>query len=85
MESKSRIVAKHLASSIVGLVAGGFATKAANKRTPLKDDGIPVLLLSCVVSFVVASKLQPTTDKIVDATFDFVIAKRQAWRNRKSK
>jgi len=84
MEIPPRLVAKHVASSIVGLFVARAVGNAADRRN-LKKDSIPVLLVGTALAFVVAAKLEPVTDKIVDTTFDFVAAKRQAWKNRKSK
>lgn len=80
----TRTIAKHLASSVLGIGIGTVVTKTADNHTNLKKDGYPVQIVGGLLAFVICTQFQPVTDKIVDSTFDFVAAKRQARKDKKS-
>jgi hypothetical protein len=72
----ARNASKFVAKSIVTLGVAKQTAEIVDDYTQLDEDDNIVTIGSTLVGWYVSDKLKPVTDKIVDTTFDFVIAQR---------
>jgi hypothetical protein len=79
-----RIIAKKLAQGLVAAQVGRLTNGALRNYTDIDTDNIVVEAGVGTVSWLVSEYCSPITDKIVDKTADFVNAKREARRAKKS-
>lgn len=79
-----RSVAKHLAESVVGMGTSVLTVKAVDNYTGYDKDAFVVKIGAGAVGFVVAGKLKPYTDTVVDKTADFIVEKREARKAKKN-
>lgn len=79
-----RNVAKFIVKSIVATKTADLAADALAENTSFEEDDLVVEIGSQCFGWYISSKLQPVTDKIVDKTADFVVAKREARKAKKT-
>ena len=86
MESESLAldVAKWLLNSAVAMKTAQLAADTVADYTRFEKDSLAVRLGSGAIGMVVARKLEPATDAIVDKTADFIVEKRNKFRSRKN-
>jgi hypothetical protein len=65
-----RQIAKLAANIVVGTAIGSFVTKAILANAPATEKFKTAEMTGMLVGSVAASKLRPTTDKLVDDWFD---------------
>lgn len=80
-----RDLVKMIADVAVGYEVQHVTANAIADNTSLEEDSRTVQIATGVLGMYVATKLSPITDKIVDTTFDFVIAQRNRRREKKDK
>lgn len=80
-----RDLARMVIDVAIGYEVQHVATNVISDNTSLDEDSRPVLVGTSVLGMYVATKLSPITEKIVDTTFDFVIAQRDKRREKKNK
>lgn len=71
-----RGAAKFAVRSIVAMKATSLAKDAMTDYTALEEDSMTVRIGSKLIGSFVSTKAAPYTDKIVDKTADFIVAKR---------
>lgn len=79
-----RSISKFVVNSIVVMKSTELAKDAMTDYTSLDEDSIAVRIGSKVIGAAVGSRLKPYTDKAVDKTADFVVAKREARKAKKA-
>jgi hypothetical protein len=80
-----RNVVKYVVKTAVYLKATSLLEDAMVDYTRFEEDDIIVKIAPKVVAWYVSDKLQPVTDKAVDVTADFIVAKREAHKANKNK
>jgi hypothetical protein len=80
----ARSAAKFVAKSIVAMKTAKLTENALTDYTSLEEDSMAVDIAGGVVGWYVSDKLKPVTDSIVDKTADFVTAKREARKAKKT-
>jgi hypothetical protein len=78
-----RNVAKYVAKSIVYLKVTQITEDAITDYTRFEEDDLVVRIVPKVVAWAVSDKLKPVTDKVVDKTADYIVAKREARASKK--
>lgn len=79
-----RGVVKHVASSAVGMGTSVFTAKTVDNYTRFEKEDFIVKLGAGAVGFIVATKVTPYTDMAVDKTADFITAKYEARKTKKT-
>jgi hypothetical protein len=79
-----RNVVKYVVKTAVYLKATSLLEDAMVDYTRFEEDDIVVKIAPKVVAWYVSDKLQPVTDKAVDVTADFIVAKREAHKAKKN-
>jgi len=79
-----RNVTKFTVRNIIFLETAELTSDAVTDYTSFDEDDLVVRIGSKIVGWYVAEKVRPVTDKMVDVTFDFVAAKRDARAAKKS-
>lgn len=79
-----RNVVKYVVKTAIYLKVSERAAEAMTDYTCLEEDSITVKLGSKVIGWAVADTAKPYTDKLVDKTANFINAKREARKARKS-
>jgi hypothetical protein len=82
IEFTPRNVAKYVVKATVYLKTTQLAEDAITDYTRFEEDDIVTSIGSKCIGWYVSDKLKPVTDKMVDKTADFIVAKRE---NRKAK
>jgi hypothetical protein len=72
-----RNVAKWMVKATVQFKATKLVRNALVDYTEFESDDLVVKISSNVIGWGVSAKLQPVTDKLVDKTADFIVAKRE--------
>ena len=72
-----RNVAKFVVKTLVAGKAAAIAEDVIVSRTSLEEDTTIVDISSSLVGWYVSDRLQPYTDKIVDKTADWIVARRK--------
>lgn len=80
-----RNVVKYMVRTFVSIKATSMSKDAIIRRTSYEKDNIPLRLVTGVIGWYVSYKLTPLTDKMVDLTADFIVAKRDQWKAWKAK
>lgn len=83
-ESFPRTAAKWIVSSIIAIKTIDLVENAAGDYTRFEKDSLAVRLGAGAISLAVTSKTTPYTDKMVDKTADFIVAKREKMRAKKN-
>jgi hypothetical protein len=79
-----RGAAKLVLSSLVAGKASDLTKHAVGDYTRFDDDSRVASLSGMVVGWYVSDKLKPVTNKIVDKTADFIVAKRESRKAKKN-
>lgn len=82
IEFTPRNVAKYVAKTIVYLKVTQISENAMIDYTRFEKDDLVVKIAPKVVAWYVSDKLKPVTDKMVDKSADFIVAK---WNDRSAK
>lgn len=80
-----RDLAKAAINIAIGYKVQDTAARAIVDNTSLEEDSKSVRFGTTLLGVYVATKLDPITEKVVDTTFDFVIAQRNKRRERNNK
>lgn len=83
-ESLARDVAKWLLNSAVAMKTAQITVDSIDNYTNFDKDSMAVKLGGGAVGMVVARKLEPITDAIVDKSTDFVVEKYKKFRDKKN-
>ena len=83
-ESLARDVAKWLLNSAVAMKTAQVTVDTIDNYTNFDKDSMAVKLGGGAVGMVVARKLEPVTDAIVDKTANFITEKRNKFRTKKN-
>lgn len=83
MEFTARNAAKYVVKAIVASKTAQVAEDVITDYTRFEEDDTVVDISSHLIGWYVSSKLQPITDKMVDKTADFIMAKRQEMKDKK--
>jgi hypothetical protein len=75
-ETFARTAAKWIVTSIIAVKTTELAENTANDYTRFDKDSLAVKLGAGAIALVVTSAVTPYTDKVVDKTVDFIVAKR---------
>jgi hypothetical protein len=78
-----RNVAKFVVTTTISVKANAKAREVISDYSQFEEDDLPVHLTGQVVGWYVSAKVKPLTDKMVDKTADFIVAKREQMKNRK--
>jgi len=76
-----RGAAKFVVNGAIVIKSTSIAKDLMTDYTALEEDSMTIRLGSKVIGSFVGTKLKPTTDKIVDKTADFIVAKRNKKKN----
>lgn len=79
-----RNVTKFVLKALVASKASNMAEDVITNHTHFEEDDTVVNIASGVIGWYVSDKLKPYTDNVVDKTADFVIAKREARKAKKT-
>jgi hypothetical protein len=79
----ARNVAKFVVQAVIAQKATDLTEDAIVDHTQFEEDDMIVTIGSRVVGWYVADKLKPYSDKAVDRTADFIVAKREARKAKK--
>ncbi len=71
-----RNVAKFVVKTLVAAKAAAITEDVIVNHTQLEEDSTPVNIMSGVVGWYVSDKLKPHTDKVVDKTADWFVARK---------
>lgn len=85
IEFTPRNVAKYVAKTIVYLKVTQLTEDAMTDYTRFEKDDLVVKIAPKVVAWYVSDKLKPATDKLVDKSADFIVAKWEARNTKKDK
>jgi hypothetical protein len=80
-----RSVAKYVVEGYVAHRVGKTASNMISDYTRFDSDDFVVEMGSDVFGMIVANRVKPLTDRVVDKTADFIVAKREARRSKKDK
>lgn len=80
-----RNVTKYVVQAVIASKVSDFAEDAIVEHTQFEEDDMIVDIATHVIGWGVSAQLKPYTDKIVDRTADFIVAKREERRNRNKK
>jgi len=79
-----RNVTKYAVKAAVHGYVASVAADAITDYTRFEEDDAVVRISSNVIGWGVSDKLKPVTNKIVDKTADFIVAKREARKSKKN-
>lgn len=82
--STPRGLAKFVVTTTIQVKTSMVTRQAIADHSSADSTNLPVVVVGAVVGMYVSGLAKPYTDKAVDKTFDFVIAKRDARRTKKS-
>lgn len=80
----TRNVAKFVLKTIVAGKTAKLTENALTDYTAFDEDDMIVDISGMIVGWYVSEKLKPVTDTIVDKTADFIIAKKEARKAKKT-
>lgn len=83
-EFTPRNLAKDAVTSAIGMKVSQLTKDAIADYTRFDRDTIAVKIGSGIVGGIVANKLKPATDKMVDKTADYLAAKRETRKAKKN-
>lgn len=83
MDFTPRNVAKYVAKGIIYGKTAQLTKETIVDHTQFEDDDIIVTISGGLVGWYVSDKLKPVTDKMIDKTADFIVAKREARKAKK--
>lgn len=78
-----RNAAKFVVTSIIKVKAAQKTEDLITDYTQFEEDDLVVDITGGLVGWWVGDKLKPYTDKMVDKTADFIVAKREQMKDRK--
>jgi hypothetical protein len=79
-----RNVAKFVVTTTIHVAVASPVRSAIADRTSASSTDIPVVVAGALVGYYASNAVKPLTDKMVDKTADFVNAKREARKARRS-
>jgi hypothetical protein len=83
-EFTPRNATKYVVTALVRIKVGQFAKAAITDYTAFEDDDTVVGLTGYLIGWYAGHKLRPVTDAMVDKTADFILAKREELKAKKS-
>jgi hypothetical protein len=83
MDFTARNVAKYVVKATIHFKTAQFTEEVITDHTRFEEDDLIVDLSGHLVGWYISDKLKPVTDKMVDKTADFVVAKRAAYKARR--
>ena len=87
MESEpltTRDVAKWLLNAAVAMKTSQLAADTVGDYTRFDKESLAIRLGTGAIGYVVARKLEPATDAMVDKTADFIVEKRNKFRTKRN-
>lgn len=79
-----RNATKYVVTALVRIKVGQFAKAAITDYTAFEEDDTVVGLTGYLIGWYVGDRLRPITDTVVDKTADFIVAKREELKDKKS-
>lgn len=80
-----RNVAKFVVTTAVQVKTSMMTRQFVASHSAFESTDTPVVVGAAVVGWYVSEKVKPVTDKAVDQVADFIVEKRDDWRDRRSK